>query len=157
MPDLSLEYMRGGQTSTHALSGDQGTVLVFWSNDCNWTDQYEDRVQDLSTASIPVVLVNSNDSTVFPKESEAGKSYRVAYVRDLDAKLAKALNAERTPHVFVFDSGKRLVYSGGIDDSPADAQAVEQNWLQEVIGELSQGKAVSVSTTKSFGCRIKLP
>ena len=45
MPDVALQNMRGGDTSTHALFGDHGAAFVFWSNDCNWTDQYESRVE----------------------------------------------------------------------------------------------------------------
>lgn len=157
IPDVALQNMRGGDTSTHALFGDQGAAFVFWSNDCSWTDQYESRVEALNTASIPVILVNSNDATVFPKEAEPGKQYDVAYVRDLGGRLAKALGAERTPHVFVFDQEKALVYAGGIDDSPADAQEVQEAWFQDAMEQLSSGQSVSVSSTQSFGCRIKLP
>ena len=157
MPDIALQNMRGGDTSTHALFGDQGAAFVFWSNDCNWTDQYESRVETLNTANLPIALINSNDSVVFPKEAEPGKQYDVAYVRDSGGQLAKFLGAERTPHVFVFDQNKALVYAGGIDDSPADAQAVQQTWLSDVIAQLSSGQSVSVPSTQSFGCRIKLP
>ncbi len=157
MPDVALQHMQGGNTSSHALFGNQGAAFVFWSNDCNWTDQYESRIEALNTASIPVILVNSNDASVFPKEAEPGKQYDVAYVRDLGGRLAQTLGAERTPNVFVFDREKSLIYSGGIDDSPADAQEVQAAWLQDVIEQLSSGQLVNVSSTQSFGCRIKLP
>ncbi len=157
LEDLPLQYMQGGTTSTHALFGEQGAAFVFWSNDCNWTLQYEDRVEVLNTPEIPIILVNSNNASVFPKEAEAGAQYETAYVRDSGGALARALGAERTPHVFVFDSSRRLVYSGGIDDSPADAQLVQSQWLHDTMDQLSGGQEISVSSTKSFGCRIKLP
>ncbi|MCY4159183.1 MAG: redoxin domain-containing protein [Bacteroidetes bacterium] len=157
LPDAPLEYMTGGATSTHALAGDQGIVIVFWSNDCTWTDQYKSRLQALNTADVPIILVNSNDASVFPKEGEIGQQYEIPYVRDLAGGLAKTLGAQRTPHVFVFDGQKRLAYSGGIDDSPADAQITQENWLQDAITQLSTGQSMTVSQTKSFGCRIKLP
>ena len=157
LPDLPLANMRGGQTSAHALLGARGVAFVFWSNDCNWTSQYEDRVQALNTAEVPIILVNSNDGATFPKEAEAGKQYAVTYVRDFGGGLARALGAERTPHVFVFDSARRLAYAGGIDDSPADPNIAQANWLRDVIMQLSSGQTVSVAPTKSFGCRIKLP
>ena len=104
LPDLPLESMQGGSASTtHALMGAQGTVFVFWSNDCNWTSQYEERVEALGTSGVEVILVNSNDPEVFPKESEAGKEYNLTYVRDPQGGLARSLGAERTPHVFAFD------------------------------------------------------
>jgi len=157
LPDLPLEYMRGGVSSTHAFLGDRGVAFVFWSNDCNWTNQYKSRIQALNTLDIPIILVNSNDTAVFPKEADTGQQYQVPYVRDLGGGLAKFLGAERTPHVFVFDIEKRLVYSGGIDDSPSDAQIAQTHWLRDVIAQLSDGQTVSVTPTKSFGCRIKLP
>ncbi len=157
LQDLPLQYMQGGATSTHALFGDQGAAFVFWSNDCNWTLQYEDRVEALNSPSIPVILVNSNNASVFPNEAEAGKQYEIAYVRDSGGGLAHTLGAERTPHVFVFDSSRRMVYSGGIDDSPADAQLVQSQWLRDTIAQLSGGQEVTIPSTKSFGCRIKLP
>ena len=157
LPDSPLTGMQGGQTSAHALLGAQGGAFVFWSNDCNWTDQYEDRIQALNNADVPIILVNSNDGVTFPKEAEAGKQYAVRYVRDSGGDFARALGAERTPHVFVFDSAMRLVYSGGIDDSPSDPGIVQANWLRDAVAQLSSGQAVSVAPTTPFGCRIKLP
>jgi len=157
LPDMPLESINGGGIFAHALMGNQGGVFVFWSNDCNWTSQYQSRIELLDRARVPVILVNSNDGTVFPKEADSGKRYSVAYVRDRGGRLARALGAERTPHVFVFDSRKQLVYAGGIDDSPADAQIVQSHWLRDVMSQLSSGQSVSVPSTKSFGCRIKLP
>jgi len=158
LPDLPLEFTRGGGTSAHALMGNQGGAFVFWSNDCNWTSQYENRIESFHQESVPIILVNSNDITVFPKEADAGRQYDpIAYVRDIGGGLAKALGAERTPHVFVFDSKKQLAYSGGIDDSPADEQIVQSHWFRDVIAQLSNGESVNTASTKSFGCRIKLP
>ena len=158
LPDLPLESMRGGSASTtHALMGIQGTVFVFWSNDCNWTSQYEERVEELATTGVEVILVNSNDPEVFPKEAEAGKQYNLTYVRDPQAGLARALGAERTPHVFAFDDKNMLVYVGGIDDAPADPQVAQAHWLRDVVQQLTGGQEVNISSTKPFGCRIKLP
>lgn len=157
LPDTPLTYVQGGETSAHALLGAKGGVFVFWSNDCSWTQQYEARILSVSTADIPVILVNSNDVSVFPKEAEAGRQYDVAYVRDSGGVLAKVLGAKRTPHVFLFNTSKRLAYAGGVDDAPSDAQMVQDPWLQTAVSQLSSGQNVSVSPTKSFGCRIKLP
>ena len=158
LPDLPLESMQGESAlTTHALTGTQGTVFIFWSNDCNWTSQYEERVEALATTGVAVILVNSNDPEVFPKESETGKQYNLTYVRDPQAGLAQALGAERTPHVFAFDDTNELVYVGGIDDAPADPQVAQAHWLQDVVQQLAGGQEVNISPTKPFGCRIKLP
>jgi len=158
LPDLPLESMQGGSDlTTHALVGVRGAVFVFWSNDCNWTSQYEERVEALVTTGVAVILVNSNDPEVFPKEAEAGKQYNLTYVRDPQGGLARALGAERTPHVFAFDNTNKLVYVGGIDDAPADPQVAQAHWIQDVVQQLASGQEVNISSTKPFGCRIKLP
>lgn len=157
MPALEVSLMEGGATGTRSLAGARGTVLVFWSNECNWTQQYERRVMAMagSADGVAVVLVNSNDAQAFPSEAE-GNDMGLPYVRDDTGALAKALGAERTPHVFAFDAGNTLVYSGAIDDAAADPDAVENAYLGDVLQQLSGGQSVTVASTRPFGCRIKL-
>ena len=159
LPDLPVTHIQGGTTNLHALAGSRGTVLVFWSNACSWTEQYEDRVLDAakSATGVSVILINANDTSSFPLEAQTGKQYSVPYVRDTQADVARALGAMRTPHVFAFDAGRKLVYVGGIDDAPADPAAVRAAWLASVVSELSSGASVTSKSTKAFGCRIKLP
>ncbi|MDE2731343.1 MAG: redoxin domain-containing protein [Bacteroidota bacterium] len=158
MPDVALEYAEGGSTSAHALAGARGTVLIFWSNECNWTAQYERRVRDVwgSAGGVPIVLVNANDARAFPGEA-ADSDMGLPYVRDNTGVLAAALGAARTPEVFAFDADRNLVYTGAIDDAAADPEAVTHTWLQDVVGQLSGGQPVTVPSTRPFGCRIKLP
>ena len=82
--------------------------------------------------------------------SATGK-HPVPYVHDPGAVLAKALGAYRTPEVFAFDEAGTLVYSGAIDDAPADAKAVQQSFVTDFL----DGK--SPAPTKAFGCRIRFP
>ena len=158
MPDVALEYAEGGATSAHALTGKRGTVLIFWSNECNWTEQYKRRVMEVgrSAGDVSIVLVNANDASAFPGEA-ADSDMRLPNVRDTAGELAAALGAARTPEVFAFDADRNLVYTGAIDDAAADADAVSQTWLQDVVDHLSGGQSVAVPSTRAFGCRIKLP
>jgi hypothetical protein len=79
----------------------------------------------------------------------------MAYVMDAGATFAQSVGAFRTPHAFVFDSSKTLVYTGGIDDSPADPGNVQFTYLKDVVDALAQGTSVEPLATKAFGCRIK--
>ena len=45
------------------------------------------------------------------------QGFNFDYLWDEDQSVARALGAERTPEVFVFDRDRRLVYHGAIDDS----------------------------------------
>lgn len=168
MPDASMTDVRGGQATLDQLSGERGTAVVFWSNQCPWVDRYSDRLVDLSSeysdAGISFVLVNSNDTEAFPRESaeasrehlqDAGFPSSVAYLSDPSSALAKAFGAERTPHVFVFDENDVLVYVGTIDDSPGDPANVGARYLRSALDATSAGNDVDVTQTKAFGCTIK--
>ncbi len=154
----TVQHIGGGDAEVSSLLGARGTVFIFWSNACRWTDGYQKRVEDLHAAAsskgISVVLVNSNDASAFPEEtptaSATGK-HPVPYVHDPGAVLAKALGAYRTPEVFAFDEAGTLVYSGAIDDAPADAKAVQQSFVADFLA------GSTPAPTKAFGCRIRFP
>ncbi len=162
MQDHGVQRVDGTQTTIGGLTGAGGTVFIFWSNNCRWTDSYESRVLALQQMAaqhdIAFVLVNSNDPEAFPQEAAsvgAQKDYPMAYAMDAGSQFAQAVGAFRTPHVFAFDGLKTLVYTGTIDDSPGDPENVQKTYLQNVIEQLSQGLNPDVTPTKAFGCRIK--
>lgn len=74
--------------------------------------------------------------------------------------VGKAYGATNTPHMFVIDAEGTLVYRGAIDNSPdAEGEAAPGgkliNYVDQAVGELSHGKAVSVPETKAYGCSVK--
>ena len=163
----ALIVATGGEQTLSSLTGDQGTVLIFWSNQCPWVSKYEDRLRDLasnfSNQRVSFVLVNSNDAAAFPQETlevsrQAARQYGsdFTYVMDPSSRVARAFGALRTPHVFVFDGGDTLVYEGAIDDSPGDPSNVNARYLHDVLTSLVQGTGVRTSSTDAFGCTIKL-
>lgn len=162
MQDHTVQRVDGTNTTIGALAGEKGTVFIFWSNQCPWIDQYEERVLNIyrahSSAGVRIVLINANDPVAFPQEAAAAgqaKNYPMPYVMDVGSRFAEAVGAFRTPHVFVFDGSKTLVYTGGIDDSPGDPSNVQHTYLLDVIQALAQGTAAEPLATKAFGCRIK--
>jgi len=154
----TVYHADGTETTVASLLGTQGTVFIFWSNTCTWTEGYEQRVAklhaDAAAQEVTLILVNSNDAEAFPgesREASAAKRYRVPYVHDPGAILARALGAYRTPEVFAFSSDRTLSYTGAIDDAPSDAREAQENYI---VGFL-EGRAVAA--TKAFGCRIRFP
>lgn len=157
-----LEHVTGGEVAVEALAGVAGAVFIFWSNNCQWCEGYEDRVRTLhaqaSAGDVAVVLVNASDPDTFPQETPAAsaeKGHPMAYVQDTGSRFAQALGAYRTPHVFVFDQDRALVYTGAIDDAPGDPDNVETAYLAEVIASLVRGEKPTIPPTRAFGCRIK--
>ena len=81
-----------------------------------------------------------------------------AYLLDPRGVVGKVYDAKTTPHMYVVDAKGTLVYAGGIDDkptpNPADINGA-RNHVLEALSELKAGKAVSVATSRPYGCNVK--
>ncbi|MEZ4701682.1 MAG: redoxin family protein [Rhodothermales bacterium] len=161
-----MDAVSGARMDVVSAFGQGGTVVVFWGNQCVWSQRYEERLRQVIRQArqdgVAVVLVNANDPEAFPKEN-AEESRQVArrvgvdrYFLDTDGSLARSMGAQRIPHVFLFDTARQLMYAGGIDDSPGDAALVQKTYLLDALTSLRTGAAPDPSETQPFGCRIKL-
>jgi peroxiredoxin len=76
------------------------------------------------------------------------------YLYDADQAFARALGAERTPEVFVFDRDRRLVYHDAIDDN-RDETAVTTRYLRDALDRVLAGDEPPVAETAPVGCTVK--
>jgi hypothetical protein len=81
-----------------------------------------------------------------------------AYLVDPRGVVGKAYDAKTTPHMYIVDKTGTLVYAGGIDDkptaNPADINGA-RNHVLAALSELKAGKAVSVASSRPYGCSVK--
>ena len=163
--DDALPSARGETATLRSVSGENGLVIVFWSNVCPWTERYTERLVSLARDYVPAgvgfAAVNANDSTRFPDEDvatmrlvadQAGFSF--PYLIDRGSRLAGALGARNAPHVYFFDAAGVLRYEGAIDDSAADPSRIDQAYLRNAIDLALAGQPVDVQRTNALGCRI---
>ena len=61
----------------------------------------------------------------------------------------------RTPHFYVFDEERKLVYTGRGVDNPRDTSRMTVNNLDNVLDELTRGKRYLFPLTNPIGCNIK--
>ena len=164
--DYILKNIDGNDTSLDKLKKSNGILVVFSCNTCPWVIRWQDRYNLLSTFSrkndIGFVAVNSNarlhesvDSMDEMIYHATINEYGFPYVLDKDAKLAKAFGAMKTPHVYLFNSDNKLVYTGAIDDNAKSAKKVKNNYLMDAIRALGTNKKIKISETKALGCSIK--
>ena len=164
--DYILKNIDGNDTSLGKLKKSNGILVVFSCNTCPWVIRWQDRYNILSAFSrkndIGFVAVNSNarlhesvDSMDEMIYHAAANEYDFPYVLDEDAKLAKAFGAMKTPHVYLFNSDNKLVYTGAIDDNAKSAKKVKNNYLMDAIRALGSNKKIKISETKALGCSIK--
>ena len=164
--DYILKNIDGNDTSLDELKKSNGILVVFSCNTCPWVIRWQDRYNILSAFSrkndIGFVAVNSNarlhesvDSMDEMIYHATTNEYGFPYVLDKDAKLAKAFGAMKTPHVYLFNSDNKLVYTGAIDDNAKSAKKVKNNYLMDAIRALGSNKKIKISETKALGCSIK--
>ena len=77
------------------------------------------------------------------------------YLYDESQEIALTYGALRTPHFYVFDQERKLVYTGRGVDSPRDASGITVNDLDRTLEQLTSGKQISVPVTNPIGCNVK--
>ena len=154
---------------THSLeefTGKPVLVVVFSCNHCPYVQAYEDRLISIQTdyqpRGVQLIAINSNDDVNYPEDSfdamvkrAKAKGFNFPYLRDANQEVAKAYGATHTPQLFVFDHGRKLRYTGKIDDNWQNPGAVKRQYLREAVDALLQGAAPAEAETHAIGCTIK--
>ena len=141
-------------------------VIIFSCNHCPYVQAYEDRLiavqRDYAARGVQVIAINPNDDAGYPEdgfgkmvERAKGKHFNFPYLRDASQEVAKAYGATHTPQLFVFDRGRRLAYTGKIDDNWQRPEAVRRHYLRDTLDALLRGSAPSEPATHAIGCTIK--
>ena len=165
-PDFSV-VGTDGQTYTLANFAEAATLVVFFTcNHCPFvvgsdelTRATAEKFQDKEVAFIGI---NSNSEKTNPTDDFDQMVLRMKehnfpwiYARDVSQEVALAYGALRTPHFYVFDADRKLVYCGRGVDQPGDISKVQVNDLENALAEVTAGKSVSVPLTNPIGCNVK--
>ena len=68
---------------------------------------------------------------------------------------AASMVALRTPHFYVFNEARELVYTGRAIDTPRDHTQSTTHELVDALEELVAGQTVSLAVTNPIGCNVK--
>jgi peroxiredoxin len=135
-------------------------VVVFTCNNCPVAKAYEDRLialaKDYQPKGVQVVAldVNKNEDLEEMKDRAKEKEFNFPYLNDPSQDSARDHGATNTPHVFVFDSPRKLVYRGGIDDN-MEASDVKHSYLRDALDAILADKTPEKQETAHPGCSIK--
>jgi thiol-disulfide isomerase/thioredoxin len=139
------------------------SAVVFWANHCPYVQAWEERLNRIARENpdVVIVAVGANDPERVPEDGPDAmrqrardRDYAFAYVHDASQEVARAYGAERTPEVFLFDSGGRLAYHGAIDDA-WEEENVTAHYLTDAIELIRHGGLVQPAETPPVGCSIK--
>ena len=164
-PTFDLPGVDGRRHTLEDYADAAVLVLVQSCNHCPYVLAWEDRINALqreyADRGVRIVAINSNDAVAYPTDSfdamvehAREADYAFDYLYDESQEVARALGSERTPEAFVFDSDRRLVYHGAVDDSREEADVTE-HYLGEAIEAVLTGGAPSIADTPAVGCTVK--
>jgi len=141
-------------------------VIFFTCNHCPYVigsdEQTRKTAEKFKGDGVVFVGINSNSENTYKNDSFGHMCQRMEensfpwiYLHDKNQNVALAYGALRTPHFFVFDDTRRLIYTGRAVDSPKDSTKITENNLERSIEEFLAGKLVSVPLTNPIGCNVK--
>ena len=142
------------------------TLIMFICNHCPYVIHYHSEIQKIYKDykdQINMVAISSNDIDNYPQDApehmqdlwkELGLSF--PYLFDETQMVAKSYKAECTPEFYLFDSNRKLVYRGRLDESsPNSAILPSGKDLRDAIENLLNEREISLEQFPSMGCNIK--
>ena len=165
-PEFSLPATDG---NTYALEdfGDAKVLVVFFTcNHCPYVIGSDENTraiaEQFSDQGVRFVAINSNSKNTY---AEDGFEYMVArmeefefpwiYLHDESQDVAEAYGALVTPHFYVFDEGRKLIYTGRAIDNPRAWEDSTTHELADALAEHLAGRPVGGPVTNPIGCNVK--
>ena len=167
LPDVSGRYY-----SLDDFKDAEVLVLIFTCNHCPTAQAYEDRIirftEDYKNRNVAVAAIMPNSIYSLLLE-ECGysdlddtyesmiirakeKKFNFPYLYDGDDEAVSIkYGPTATPHAFVFNRKRELVYSGRLDASEKPGTANAED-LRAAVDAALNGQPVTTPVNKAFGC-----
>jgi peroxiredoxin len=160
-PEFTLTGIDGERYSLSDYEG-KPVAVVFSCCHCPYVVAWEDRLNDAARAvdgQAGFLVVNANagylgDSPEDMRGRAEEKGFVFPFLYDETQEVASAYGAARTPEVFVFDAGHRLVYHGAPDSSHTDPDGADP-YLRPALDAALAGATPEVQESPPVGCTIK--
>lgn len=141
-------------------------VIFFTCNHCPYVINSDEvtraTAEKFKPLGVKFVGINSNSPETYEEDSFVNMVFRMedkkfpwTYLFDGDQDVARQYGALRTPHFFVFEEDRRLVYTGRGVDNPRETDKITVNDLENAIDEIMSGKPVTAPVTNPIGCNVK--
>jgi peroxiredoxin len=165
-PNFKLPATDGKTYQLSDFADAKMLVVFFTCNHCPYvlgSDEVTRQTANTFAAQgVKFVAINANSKETHPEDDFEHMVSRMAeqkfpwvYLYDEAQKVALAYGALRTPHFYVFDQDRKLVYTGRGVDNPRETSKMTVNNLENALAEHLAGKPVSVPLTNPIGCNVK--
>lgn len=164
--EFSLPATDGKTYSLKDFNYSKYLVIFFTCNHCPYVINSDEitrkTVDKFKKQNVAFVGINSNSKNTYEEDSFENMVLRMKkynfpwlYLHDETQEIALKYGALRTPHFYVFDENRKLVYTGRGVDSPRDPSKIKVNDLENALNELISGKEITVKVTNPIGCNVK--
>ena len=141
-------------------------VIFFTCNHCPYVTGSDEITRQTANKfkdkDVSFIAINSNSANTYQEDSFENMVLRMeeynfpwVYLHDADQEIALKYGALKTPHFYVFNEQRELVYTGRGVDSPLDANKIKINNLELVLDELTSNTLISIPITNPIGCSVK--
>ena len=164
-PYFSLPATDGKTYTLNDFSSKDNIVIFFTCNHCPFvvgSDEVTRQTAERFADSTAFIAINSNSVNTKPGDSFEKMIERMedqqfpwTYLQDKSQQVALTYGGLKTPHFYVFNKDRKLVYSGRGVDSPRDTSRMTVNDLENALEELVAGKEISTPLTNPIGCNVK--
>jgi len=165
-PDFSLRATDGNTYSLKDFADVKVLVIFFTCNHCPYvigSDEVTRRsAEKFGPQGMKFVGINSNSPNTYEEDSFENMVKRMKqydfpwlYLYDDTQDIARAYGALKTPHFYVFNEERKLVYTGRGVDNPRDTGKMTVNDLENALEEILAGKAITTPITNPIGCNVK--
>ena len=141
-------------------------VIFFTCNHCPYVTGSDEVTRQTANKfrdkDVSFIAINSNSANMYQEDSFENMVLRMeeynfpwVYLHDADQEIALKYGALKTPHFYVFNEQRELIYTGRGVDSPLDANKIKINNLELVLDELTSNTLISIPITNPIGCSVK--
>ncbi len=165
-PDFELLATDGESYSLEDFDRHRFLVVFFTCNHCPYVTGSDEVTRETAERfkglDVGFVGINSNSKNTYPEDDYSHMVARMekhafpwTYLHDETQDVARAYGALRTPHFYVFDAERKLIYTGRGVDQPRNRSAITVNDLERTLEEATSAQSISVPQTNPIGCNVK--
>jgi peroxiredoxin len=165
-PDFHLPATDGASYGLADFADVKTLVIFFTCNHCPYvlgSDEITRRTAEkFAPRGVKFIGINSNSKHTYPDDDFEHMVSRMKeqrfpwlYLYDESQEIALSYGALRTPHFYVFDHKRNLIYTGRGVDTPRDTSKMTMNNLEVALEEHVGGKPIRIALTNPIGCNIK--
>lgn len=165
-PDFSLPATDHRTYSLSDFDTYPALCIFFTCNHCPYVRNSDEDtraiVEKYQPQGVAFVGINSNSEETAPDDSFAHMIARMdeegfpwLYLRDETQEVALAYGALRTPHFYLFDKERQLIYTGHAIENPRHPELSHTRHLEHALDEHLAGEPITTALTNPVGCNVK--